>query len=186
MIKSSIVTAATVALFFTGLPIALIALEAAGILMLDRINPRKVYDSVDWPLLIMFMGLFVVVRAFDLNVIHTWGVDKWTFLRRSPVAMVSGLSLVLSNLVSNVPAVLLFEPLMKTLPDPEQGWLALAASSTLAGNLTVLGSVANLIVVETARRNGADLSFVEYLKVGVPLTIITSLIAVAWLALTHY
>ena len=184
--KSSIVTLVTVAFFFTGLPIALIALAAAGFLMLDRINPRKVYDSVDWPLLIMFMGLFVVVRAFDLNVVHTWGVERWTFLRRSPVVMVSGLSLVLSNLVSNVPAVLLFEPLMKTLTNPEQGWLALAASSTLAGNLTVLGSVANLIVVETARREGAELSFVEYLKVGVPLTIVTSLIAVGWLAMTHY
>lgn len=186
LIKSSSVTLIAIALFFTGLPIAIIALAAAGFLMLDRINPDKVYSTIDWPLLIMFMGLFVVVKAFDLHVVHTWGVERWTFLRRSPVAMVSGLSLILSNLVSNVPAVLLFEPLMKTLPDPEQGWLALAASSTLAGNLTVLGSVANLIVVETARREGAELSFVEYLKVGVPLTLVTSLIATAWLGFTRY
>jgi Na+/H+ antiporter NhaD/arsenite permease-like protein len=59
-------------------------------------------------------------------------------------------------------------------------------SSTLAGNLTVLGSVANLIVVEHARRAGTELGFVEYLKVGLPLTIGTILAGVAWLALTHY
>ena len=90
--------------------------------------------------------------------------------------------------VSNVPAVLLFKPLMAAMADShrEQAWLALAMSSTLAGNLTVLGSVANLIVVESARRSGTTLGFVEYLKVGVPLTILTTLIGVAWLALTHY
>jgi hypothetical protein len=70
----------------------------------------------------------------------------------SPVMLVSGLSVVLSNLVSNVPAVLLFKPLMEVIPQREQAWLALSMSSTLAGNLTVLGSVANLIVVESARR----------------------------------
>ncbi len=68
----------------------------------------------------------------------------------------------------------------------EQAWLALAMSSTLAGNLTVLGSVANLIVVESARRSGTTLGFLEYLKVGVPLTLMTTLVGVAWLALTHY
>ena len=102
--------------------------------------------------------------------------------------MVSGLSVVLSNLVSNVPAVLLFKPLMQAMADShrEQAWLALAMSSTLAGNLTVLGSVANLIVVENARRAGTELGFFEYLKVGVPLTILTTLVGVAWLAFVPY
>jgi Na+/H+ antiporter NhaD/arsenite permease-like protein len=100
--------------------------------------------------------------------------------------MVSGLSVLLSNLVSNVPAVLLFRPLMEVIPQKETAWLSLAMSSTLAGNLTVLGSVANLIVVENARRAGTDLRFVEYLKVGVPLTIATTLVGVAWLSLVHY
>ncbi len=102
------------------------------------------------------------------------------------MVLVSGLSVLLSNLVSNVPAVLLFKPLMEVMPQREQAWLALAMSSTLAGNLTVLGSVANLIVVESARRSGTHLGFLEYLKVGVPLTILTTLAGVAWLALTHY
>jgi len=105
---------------------------------------------------------------------------------QSPVVLVSGLSVFLSNLVSNVPAVLLFKPLMELMAKKEQAWLALAMSSTLAGNLTVLGSVANLIVVENARRAGTELSFVEYLKVGVPLTVLTTLVGMAWLGLVRY
>jgi Na+/H+ antiporter NhaD/arsenite permease-like protein len=75
---------------------------------------------------------------------------------------------------------------MDVMPQKEPAWLALAMSSTLAGNLTMLGSVANLIVVESARRAGTNLGFLEYLKVGVPLTILTTLVGVAWLALVHY
>jgi len=186
LIKSVVVTLVTVGLFFAGQPIALVALAAAGVLMLGRVRPEKVYESVDWPLLVMFAGLFVVVHAFEVDVVRTWGLDRWHALLDSPVVLVSGLSVVLSNLVSNVPAVLLFKPLMAVMPQKELAWLALAMSSTLAGNLTVLGSVANLIVVENARRAGTDLSFFEYLKVGVPLTVLTTLVGVAWLALVHY
>ena len=187
-IRSVTVTLVTIGLFFAGFPIALVALAAAGVLMLGRVRPEQVYGSVDWPLLVMFSGLFVVVHAFEVNVVHTWGIDRWHALLDSPVVMVGGLAVVLSNLVSNVPAVLLFKPLMAAMAAAhrEQAWLALAMSSTLAGNLTVLGSVANLIVVENARRAGTELGFVEYLKVGVPLTIVTTLVGVAWLALTHY
>jgi Na+/H+ antiporter NhaD/arsenite permease-like protein len=184
--KSIAVTLVTVGLFFAGEPIALVALIAAGVLMLDRVRPEKVYESVDWPLLIMFAGLFVVVHAFEANVVQTWGLERQHALLESPVVMVSGLSLLLSNLVSNVPAVLLFKPLMEVMPQKELAWLALAMSSTLAGNLTVLGSVANLIVVENARRAGTELGFLEYLRVGVPLTVLTTLAGVAWLALVRY
>lgn len=186
LIKSLTVTGVAVGLFFAGQPIALVALAAAGVMMLDRVRPGKVYAAVDWPLLVMFGGLFVVVHAFEVNVVRTWGLERWHALLDSPVVMVSGLSVLLSNLVSNVPAVLLFKPLMEVMPQQELAWLALAMSSTLAGNLTVLGSVANLIVVENARRAGTELSFLEYLKVGVPLTILTTLVGVAWLTFTHY
>nr|WP_303652538.1 anion transporter [Paludisphaera mucosa] len=188
LIKSAVVTLAAIALFFAGQPIAVVALVAAAILMLDRVRPSKVYESVDWPLLVMFAGLFVVVHAFERDVVRTWGIDRWRAILDSPVVMVSGLSVLLSNLVSNVPAVLLFKPLMAAMSDGarEQAWLALAMSSTLAGNLTLLGSVANLIVVENARRAGTELGFLEYLKVGVPLTIATTVVGVAWLALTRY
>ena len=184
--KSLAVTLVTVVLFFSGQPIALVALIAAGVLLLSRVRPEKVYKSIDWPLLVMFAGLFVVVNAFEVNVVRTWGLERWRALLESPVVAVSALSVVLSNLVSNVPAVLLFKPLMGVMPQPEQAWLALAMSSTLAGNLTVLGSVANLIVVESARRSGTHLGFVEYLKVGVPLTFLTTAAGVAWLCFIHY
>jgi Na+/H+ antiporter NhaD/arsenite permease-like protein len=184
--KSLVVTLATVGFFFLGQPIALVALSAAGVLLLSRVRPRKVYESIDWPLLVMFAGLFVVVSAFEMHVVRTWGIEHWHALLESPVVLVSGLSGLLSNLVSNVPAVLLFKPLMEVMPHAELAWLALAMSSTLAGNLTVLGSVANLIVVESARRAGTHLGFMEYLKVGVPLTILTTLAGIAWLSLTLY
>jgi Na+/H+ antiporter NhaD/arsenite permease-like protein len=184
--KSMMVTAVTVGLFFAGQPIALVALVAAGVLMLGRVRPDKVYRAIDWPLLIMFAGLFVVVHAFETHVVRTWGLEQFDAMRNSPVLLVSGLSLVLSNLVSNVPAVLLFKPLMDVMPQKELAWLALAMSSTLAGNLTLLGSVANLIVVENARRAGTELGFLEYLKVGVPLTLLTTVVGIAWLALVRY
>lgn len=186
LLKSVAVTLAAVVLFFAGAPIAIVGLAAAGILMLGRVRPEKVYRVVDWPLLIMFSGLFVVVHAFEVNVVRTWGLEGWKVVLESPVVMVSALSVGLSNLVSNVPAVLLFKPLMAVMPDQEQAWLALSMSSTLAGNLTVLGSVANLIVVESARRSGTVLGFFEYLKVGIPLTLLTTLSGVAWLVWTHY
>jgi Na+/H+ antiporter NhaD/arsenite permease-like protein len=188
MVKSVAVALGTIGLFFAGVPIALVALGAAAVLMLGRVRPEKVYGSVDWPLLVMFAGLFVAVHAFEVTVVQTWGIERWHAVLDSPVVAVSGLSVVLSNLVSNVPAVLLFKPLMAAMAEAhrEQAWLALAMSSTLAGNLTVLGSVANLIVVENARRAGTELGFVEYLKVGIPLTIGTTLVGVAWLTLTHY
>ncbi len=186
LVKCLCVTTAMIALFFAGQPIAIVALAAAAILLLDRVRPEKVYRLIDWPLLVMFAGLFIVVHAFEVHVVRSWNLEGWTALRTSPVVLVSGLSVLLSNLVSNVPAVLLFKPLMEVMAQKEQAWLALAMSSTLAGNLTMLGSVANLIVVESARRSRVELGFGEFLKVGIPLTLLTSLVGVAWLAWTRY
>ncbi len=77
LIKSVAVTLVTVGLFFAGQPIALVALAAAGVLMLGRVRPEKVYGAVDWPLLVMFAGLFVVVHAFEVHVVRTWGLERW-------------------------------------------------------------------------------------------------------------
>lgn len=186
LVKCLCVTAAMIGLFFAGQPIAIVAMAAAAILLLDRVRPEKVYHQIDWPLLVMFAGLFIVVRAFEVHVVHSWSLESWTAARNSPVVLVSGLSVLLSNLVSNVPAVLLFRPLMEVIPQKETAWLALAMSSTLAGNLTMLGSVANLIVVESARRSRIELTFGEFLKVGAPLTLLTTLVGIAWLSWTHY
>ncbi len=188
LIKSLLVTLATVAAFFAGAPMEVVALTAAAALLLDRVNPHKIYEQLGWGLLVMFAGLFVVVRAFEMHVVKTWGIEDWHILHADPVGLLSVVSAVLSNLVSNVPAVLLFEPVIPALAPAvqETAWLALAMSSTLAGNLTVLGSVANLIVVENARREGVDITFTEYMKVGVPVTLLTLVLGVAWLRFVAY
>ena len=136
----------------------------------------------------MFTGLFIVVHAFQVQVVAKWGIDGLNVLVQRPVDLLSLVSAGLSNLVSNVPAVLLMEPVMKTTPEGsrEMAWLALAMSSTFAGNLTVLGSVANLIVVENARRKGVTVSFWEYCKVGIPLTVLMLALGIAWLRFVHY
>jgi Na+/H+ antiporter NhaD/arsenite permease-like protein len=183
LIKSLLVTLGVIGLFFTGASIALVALSGAAILLLERLRPEKIYRQLDWRLLVMFVGLFVVVHAFEVHVVRGWGLDGWGPLQRHPVWMLSLVAAGLSNLVSNVPAVLLFQPVIPTLPDAvqESAWLALAMSSTLAGNLTVLGSVANLIVVEGARREGMTVGFWEYCRAGVPITILTLIVGIAWL-----
>lgn len=186
LIKCLCVTLGMIALFFAGQSIAITALAAAAILLLDRVRVEKIHKLIDWPLLVMFVGLFVVVHAFEVHVIRGFHLQEWTALKRSPVVLLSGLSIVLSNIVSNVPSVLLFKPLIEAIPDNQTAWLALAMSSTLAGNLTMLGSVANLIVVESARRDRVELGFGEFLKIGVPLTILTTAIGIAWLTATHY
>ncbi len=186
--KSAVAAIVTVALFFTGLPLDLVALGAAALLLLGRVRPEKIYRQVDWSLLIMFIGLFIVVHAFQIHVVSSWGIDQWHWLLGRPVDLLSLVSAGLSNLVSNVPAVLLMEPVLGAISpeNRETAWLALAMSSTLAGNLTVLGSVANLIVVEQARREGVPISFWEYCKVGIPLTILTLALGIAWLQFVRY
>ncbi len=187
-IKTAVITIAAVALFFTGLPLEMVALGAAAVVLLDRVKPTKIYRQVDWGLLLMFTGLFIVVHAFQVHVVSGWGIEGWTWLLNRPVELLSLVSVGLSNLVSNVPAVLLLEPVAQAMPvaSRETAWLTLAMSSTLAGNLTVLGSVANLIVVESAGREGVTISFREYCKAGVPLTALTLLLGIAWLQFVHY
>ena len=96
--------------------------------------------------------------------------------RAGPLSIFAAL---LSNLVSNVPAVLVFKTFIPHLAEPARAWLTLAMSSTLAGNLTLLGSVANLIVVQRARGE-VEISFREYARAGVPLTVVT-LVAGVWM-----
>jgi Na+/H+ antiporter NhaD/arsenite permease-like protein len=186
--KSVLVALVTVVLFFCGFPLELVALGAASVLLAGRIKPEKVYRQVDWSLLVMFTGLFIVVHAFRVHVVSGWGVDGWAWLLDRPVDLLSGVSAALSNLVSNVPAVLLLEPVAQAVPEAtrESAWLALAMSSTFAGNLTVLGSVANLIVVESASREGVRVTFWEYCKAGVPLTLLTLVLGIVWLQFVRY
>ena len=182
LIKSSIVAGAVLVLFAMGYPTHLVAMGGgAALLFTRRTEPRSIYDQIDWTLLVMFAGLFIVVRGAETthllnDLVQAAGPD-----RLKNVPLLSVVAAVLSNLVSNVPAVLLFKPIYPQISQGMSTGLVLASASTLAGNLTLLGSMANLIVIEQAHREGIEITFVDYLKVGVPVTLITLAIDVAWL-----
>jgi Na+/H+ antiporter NhaD/arsenite permease-like protein len=182
MIKTMAAVAVMLVAFLAGVPIALVAIGAAAYCLLTRrVNPDKVYREIDWGLLVLFTGLFVVIGGLEASGLagETLGWAGAAGLYRPSVLTV--VTAVLSNLVSNVPAVLLFKTVIPTFGEPTRAWLLLAMASTLAGNLTILGSVANLIVVEQARGAGIQIGFLEYSKVGVPVTVVTLL--VGWLLL---
>jgi Na+/H+ antiporter NhaD/arsenite permease-like protein len=186
LIKSAVVSGIMLLLFLSGVPMTTVAIGGASYLLVTRrINPDKVYSSIDWRLLLLFAGLFIVVAGVEhsgpaMSAIESIG----SRVTGHPILLVS-VSALLSNLVSNVPAVLLLKPVMASMPDPETSWLLLAMGSTLAGNLTILGSIANIIVVEGARPR-VTIGFAEYLKAGFPLTIATILAGTLWLTLVPY
>ena len=183
-IKSLIVTVAMVAAFFAGQPPAKVALIVAGFMLLTRrLRSDRLYHEVDWPLLLMFAGLFVVVAGFEKALLTPDVVARVNHLRLDQVPVLSVVAAVMANLVSNVPAVLVLKPFVNALADPQRAWLTVAMASTLAGNLTILGSVANLIVVQGARSQGVAIGFWTYFRVGAPLTVLTILIGAAWLSL---
>ncbi|MFN6526956.1 anion transporter [Nostoc sp. ChiSLP03a] len=173
--KSLLITGGLLIAFLIGIPPAQATLVAASLLFITRrIKPQRVLNKVDWDLLVMFSGLFIV----------TTGVEKlgilslFSSLVSTPLNIL-GITALLSNLVSNVPAVLLLQHL---IPHPDtKTWLLLAAGSTLAGNLTLLGSVANLIVAEAVAKLGYQLSFWEHLRFGLPLTVLTLILAYFWI-----
>ena len=134
---------------------------------------------VDWTMLLMFAGLFVVVGGLESTGLDQAAVAWLGVERLANPVMLSVAVTVLSNVVSNVPAVLLFRPIFAALGGTAQIALLISAVSTLAGNLTVVGSIANLIVIEQARRRGVGITFSEYLKVGVPVTMLTIALALA-------
>jgi len=180
--KSLLATGLMLGAFLWGVPIPLAAMSAAVLLLVTRrLKPARVFVELDWTLLVFFSALFVVTGA-----IETTGWSEQLFALAKPIAergvlALAGVAAGLSNLVSNVPAVLLFRPLISHFPWPQQAWLTLAMATTLAGNLTLLGSVANLIVAEIAQQRGVRLSFTEYLKAGVPITILSLAFGVIWL-----
>lgn len=179
--KGAFVTLALVALFLAGTwPRELIALGAAGILLLSRrMRSREVLGLVDWQLLVLFVSLFIVNFALrqsgQLAVIVEGMAGAGVDLGRPGWLFTA--TLVLSNLVSNVPAVMLLLP---AAVHPLAGPI-LALTSTLAGNLLVVGSIANIIVLEQARQHGVDISWKEHSRTGVPVTLATLSVAALWL-----
>ena len=181
--KKPIVVLALVLLgFFAGAPPAMVAAIGAALLLITRsVEPRKVYDEIDWGLLVFFLGLFIIVGGAEragltetlLRPITVWNLHR--------IPSFVAVTAVLSNIVSNVPAVMLLKSLVAGFPNPHTGWLALAMASTLAGNLTITGSIANIIVVEGARAEGVHVGFREYFRLGAPVTVATLLLGSMWL-----
>lgn len=182
VIKSVLVTLAMVVGFFAGLPSAKVAIVAGALLLLTRrIKADKVYREIDGSLLIMFAGLFVVVAGLEKTVLSPEIIAAVGRLHLDQLPILSGITAVLSNIVSNVPAVLVLKPFVAHLQNQQHAWLTVAMASTLAGNFTILGSVANLIVVQRARALNVEIGFGTYFKVGAPLTVLTIAVGVLWL-----
>jgi Na+/H+ antiporter NhaD/arsenite permease-like protein len=171
--KSLTVSALMLIGFFWGWPVAEVAIVAAALLLLTRkLKPERIYREIDFSLLVLFIGLFIVIAGVEKTLMSSDALVRAAGSGLERPIVFSAAAALLSNLVSNVPAVLLFKPLIPTLGDPERGWLLLSMASTLAGNLTLLGSVANLIVVQKAGRK-ARIGFAEYFRTGLPLTLLT-------------
>ena len=181
--KGAVVTVAIVGAFlFTEWPREVVALAGAGVLLVSRrMATREMLGLVDWHLLVLFIGLFVVNRVMAqsglvgmmLTMARMAGAD----MTDAPVLFAT--TAILSNLVSNVPAVMLLLPAAR---EPIDG-AVLALASTLAGNFLIIGSIANLIVVEQAARLGITLRWRTHARVGIPVTVITLAIAAVWLVL---
>jgi Na+/H+ antiporter NhaD/arsenite permease-like protein len=167
----------------TDLPREVAALAGAAVLLTSRkFHSRKMLGLVDWELLVLFIGLFIVNRAFeDTGIVAAAVAD----LRQAGIALdhptlLFGAGFVLSNIVSNVPAVMLLLP----LATHELAGPMLALVTTLAGNLLIVGSIANIIVVDAASRQGIRIDWKMHARIGIPVTLATLLVAALWLMLS--
>jgi len=181
------VMVAVVAAFFAGLPLGWTAVAGAAVVLALRPRPaRDLLQRVDFVLLLFFASLFVLVhgvqRAGWVDRVLGWA-GPWVYGSGEGEAWAfAGLSFVGSNLFSNVPFVLLARPWVPALADPTLGWYVLGLSSTLAGNLTLVGSVANLIVFELAREE-VKVGFWDYARIGIPVTLTSLALSLAVLLL---
>ena len=186
--KALVIFGGALAGWLAGLSLPLVAITAAALLIaIARRDPTRAFANVEWELLLFFGALFVVMRGVrDVPLVQELTSATGAHLtgaRLHDAGVVSAAMLALSNLVSNVPAVILWLPVVPRTTHPAFVWLVMAMSSTFAGNLTLIGSMANLIVAERAGTRGARIGFVDYLKVGVPTTIATMLWGILWIVI---
>ena len=183
--KGALVTGGVLVAFVAGVPPVIAALVGASLMLLTRaVNPKRLYVRVDWTLLALFTGLFVVVAGIEKVGLAERLLALLSPFRPDTVWGLTAVTAILSNVVSNVPAVMVLKSVVPRLPHPESAWLTLAMASTLAGNLTLPGSLATIIVVERAKGR-ASVSFLEFLKVGVPVGLMSLGIGAAWLAVVR-
>jgi Na+/H+ antiporter NhaD/arsenite permease-like protein len=182
LIKSSIAALLTIILFFLNVPMYIVSIFIASFLLITRrIKPEKVYNLIDFSLLILFICLFVIIKGSEKSIIF---MDLMSYMKNiidTPLELVIS-TVILSNLVSNVPAVLVLKEIVNNLTIDQNKWYYLSMASTLAGNLTIFGSIANIIVIELASSK-VKINFLEYIKIGIPLTIITVAITYFYLSL---
>jgi Na+/H+ antiporter NhaD/arsenite permease-like protein len=183
-LKGMVAVVMLVALFFTDIPREYSAISIAGVLLCSRkMKTRDIMGLVDWHLITLFCSLFIIIHGMAgsgyLERVMAAFTGMGMSLDRLPV--LTGVSALLSNLFSNVPAAMLLISFLDPA-EPVQ-WHTLAVSSTFAGNLFLLGSIANLIVVEQASVHGIRISFLRHAAVGVPVTLISLLILWGWFAI---
>jgi Na+/H+ antiporter NhaD/arsenite permease-like protein len=180
--KAFAAVALLVGLFLTPLPRELGALAVAGLLLLSRrMSSRDMIGAVDWHLLLLFTCLFGVTAAFAKTGLSQDGLAWLTAQGLWPdrLSVLTPLTLISSNTIGNVPAVIL---IIRLIPDLSQGALAgLALLSTFAGNLLLTGSLCNIIVAERAESAGARLSFMDFARSGIPMTLASLAATAAWL-----
>lgn len=189
-VKALALFAAALAGWLAGYSLPGVAIAAGTVMVaIARRDAAEAFAKVEWSLLLFFAALFVVMGGVrELPLFQDLTVRATSGLRGAPLhdaVVVSGVMTVLSNLVSNVPAVLLWIPVVPRVPNERLIWLVIAMSSTFAGNLTVLGSMANLIVAEGASARGVALRFMDFLRVGVPVTLLTLAWGIATLLVLH-
>lgn len=182
----TVATALMVVFLATDLPRELAALVGAGLLLLSRrLHSSAVMGRVDGALLLLFIGLFVVNHAFQSTGLAAetvaWADAQGLHLHEPGTLTV--VSVVLSNLVSNVPAVMLLLPHLGA--DPQEAGVLLALVSTLAGNLLLVGSIANLIVVDLAAKQGVAIDWRQHLRLASPAALGSLVITAAWLAMAR-
>ncbi len=177
-----------VVFFFLGkiiaLPIPVIALAGASlILIFGKVRPSEVIKNVDWVLLLFFASLFIVVEgAVKAGLLDFIIHSSVLTADMEGIVKLHGLSLFMSQIVSNVPYTVMMLPVLKPLPG-DILWLALASASTLAGNATIIGAMANLIVIESAEKEQVTIGFWEFFKTGMVVTLLSFLLSagILWL-----
>lgn len=170
--------------FFLGkllsLSIPVIALAGAALILLfGKVKPSKVIKNVDWVLLLFFSSLFIVVEGAVKAGLMDFLIHSQVLTEdMAGVVRLHGLSLLMSQIVSNVPYTVMMLPVLKPLPG-DILWLTLASASTLAGNATIIGAMANLIVIESAEKEGVKIGFWEFFNIGIVATLLSFLISIA-------
>jgi len=181
--KGMIVTALLLCMFFTAIPREVSGIACAGILLCSRrMRTRSILGLVDWHLITLFCALFIIIAGIEItglpaalmSTMRGFGINV-----QNPFSL-TVITVLLGNVVSNVPATMLLVKFLNAA-EPLQ-WYVVALASTLAGNLITIGSIANLIVIESAQPYGITIGFKEHARIGIPVTIVSLLVTMAWLA----